>query len=130
MARGRRPKPPHLRLIDGTHRPTRHGSAPQARAAVEATASRFGPLTTPKDLKGEARSAWIRYIAPANWLDASRAPAAIAFCLLWQEMLLAPTRFQAAKHAQLRGYSADLGLTDQRRRNVEREQPRDEFFDE
>jgi hypothetical protein len=74
--------------------------------------------------------AWKRYIAPAYWLDASREPSAIAFCELWQEMRLAPTAFQAAKHSQLRGYMSDLGLTDLRKRPTVKHQERDEHFDD
>lgn len=80
-------------------------------------------------LKGFAKEAWARYISPATWLDASREPAAIAFCLLWSEMRSAPAQFPAAKHTQLRGFMADLGLTDQRRRPAATDPERDEFFE-
>jgi hypothetical protein len=84
----------------------------------------------PSYFKRQARAAWQRYIAPAAWLDASREPAAIAFCELWQEMRLAPASFQAAKHSQLRAYMADLGLTDERNRHLEIAKAKDEFFDD
>ncbi|MEH2477528.1 hypothetical protein V1282_000885 [Nitrobacteraceae bacterium AZCC 2146] len=84
----------------------------------------------PKHLRGEARVAWKKYITPAHWLDASLEPSAIAFCELWQEMRLAPARFQASRHTQLRGYMADLGLTDPRKRKVETREAKDEHFDE
>lgn len=130
MTKGRRPKPPHLRLVDGTHRPTRHGSEAEARVAIERDAQGFGPLKMPAYLKGQARAAWRRYIAPAQWLDASREPSAIAFCELYHEMRCAPASFPASKHTQLRGYMADLGLTDERRRPVREKAERDEFFDD
>lgn len=76
----------------------------------------FGPLTRPKFLKGEARKAWDTYVAPATWLDGSREPAAIAFCLLWEEFRDGPKAFPSAKHAQLRAFMSDLGLTDERNR--------------
>src|SRR5450432_3961974 len=114
MTRGRKPKAPHLRLIEATHRPDRHGVASATQDAVAASAASFGPLICPKHLKRAAREAWKRYIEPASWLDASREPAAIAFCELWQEMRLAPSAFKAAKHSQLRAYMGDLGLTDER----------------
>jgi hypothetical protein len=128
MARGRKPKAPHLRLVDGTHRADRHGDATRARETAAKSAASFGPLTKPKYLKRLAGEAWKKYIAPASWLDASREPAAIAFCELWQELRLAPTTFQAAKHSQLRAYMSDLGLTDERRRAVEERAEKDEFF--
>lgn len=128
--RGAKPKPAHLRVIDGTHRTTRHGDARKAREAVEASIEEFGKLVRPKHLKGESLSAWKRYIAPASWLDASREPAAIAFCELWAEFRFSPTGFAAAKHGQLRAYMSELGLTDERNRAAKEEDAGDEFFDD
>lgn len=131
MTKGRKPKPPHLRLVQGTHRSDRHGSAKQAAAGVAKASAAFGPLEMPKHLKGAAKEAWSRYVAPAAWLDGSRGAAAIAFCELWRELRRAPTQFPAAKHTQLRGYMADLGLTDERKRPVADEPgDRDEHFDD
>ena len=126
--KGAKPKPAHLRLVDGTHRTTRHGKADAARKAVESSANVFGTLTRPKHLKGESLSAWKRYIEPAAWLDASREPAAIAFCELWSEFRFNPTGFPASKHGQLRHYMAELGLTDERNRAAVDDGEEDEFF--
>ena len=128
--KGRRPKSPHLRLVQGTDRADRHGDQARALHDAKRTAQAFGPLTRSKFLKHHALEAWNRYITPADWLDASREASAIAFCELWQEMRLAPTAFQAAKHSQMRGYMSDLGLTDLRRRPTADNQGRDEFFDD
>jgi hypothetical protein len=130
MARGRRPKPPHLRIVDGTHRPSRHGRAAETIAASDNIANAFGPLIMPKHLRGEARAAWKKYIVPAHWLDASLEPSAIAFCELWKEMRAAPGQFMASKHTQMRGYLADLGLSDARKRHVEAAKTSDEHFDD
>lgn len=132
MTRGRKPKAPHLRLIEGTHRDDRHGVASKVRDAAVNHAARFGPLKRPKYLKRLAGEAWKKYIEPANWLDASREPAAIAFCELWQEMRLAPTAFKAAKHSQLGSYMGDLGLTDERNRTIDtgKNEVKDEHFDD
>jgi hypothetical protein len=129
-ARGARPKPAHLRLVDGTHRTARHGKADEARKATEAASDAFGKLTKPRHLKGEAAKAWDRYIAPAAWLDVSREPLAIAFCELWQEFRDGPRMFAATKHAQLRHYMSELGLTDERNRGALENEERDEFFDD
>jgi hypothetical protein len=128
-ARGAKPKPGHLRLVDGTHRSTRHGDQGAVRKAAGEAAVRFGKLTMPKHLKGDGAAAWKRYIAPASWLDASREPAAIAFCELWQEFRFCPTGFAAAKHGQLRAYMSELGLTDERNRGGDDDKEKDEFFD-
>lgn len=130
MTRGRKPKPPHLRLVDGSHREDRHGDAAEVEQAASAARAAFGPMQRPKYLTGTAKEAWQRWIAPATWLDASREPAAIAFCELWKEMRSAPAQFPAAKHTQLRGFMADLGLTDERRRPAKPATDRDELFDD
>ncbi|HET7255575.1 MAG TPA: hypothetical protein VFJ46_17600 [Xanthobacteraceae bacterium] len=128
---GAKPKPAHLRIIDGTHRADRHGNKAEKTAQVAATADKFGALIKPRSLKGEAAAAWKRYIEPADWLDVSREPAAIAFCELWAQFREAPRSFTAANHAQLRHYLAELGLSDERNRGGAGEgQKRDEFFDD
>ncbi|MCV0396952.1 MAG: hypothetical protein K5872_08910 [Rhizobiaceae bacterium] len=130
-ARGAKPKAAHLRLIDGTHRKTRHGDDAVARQSVKKAVDTFGKLVRPKDLRGEALKAWKRYIEPAYWLDGSREAAAIAFCELWSEFRFNTTGFPASKHGQMRAYMSELGLTDERNRS-EREdgENRDEFFDD
>lgn len=130
-ARGVKPKPVKLRLVDGTHRETRHGDVAEAAQAAEAAATSFGPLKRPKGLKAQAAAAWRQYIEPAGWLDASREPAAIAFCELWQEFRNAPISFPAAKHGQMRAYMAELGLTDERNRvfDADKDREKDEHFD-
>jgi phage terminase small subunit len=114
--RGAKPKPVNLRLVDGTHRTTRHGKAETARKDAETVAAVFGKLTMPAGLKGEAAKAWKRYIVPAAWLDGAKEPAAIAFCELWSQFMESPSHFVAAKHGQLRAYMSELGLTDERNR--------------
>jgi phage terminase small subunit len=126
--RGVKPKPTMLRLVDGTRNVTRHGTEAELREKAEA-GQKFGKLTRPKHLKGEALAAWKRYVEPAGWLDASREPAAIAFCELWQEFRFSPTGFPAAKHGQMRAYMSELGLTDERNRTSDDGKQPDEFFD-
>lgn len=129
--RGAKPKPAHLRLVDGTRNVTRHGTEDELRAAVESAEASFGRLIRPKGLKGKALEAWKKYIEPASWLDGSREPAAIAFCELWQEFRNGPTSFPASKHGQMRAYMSELGLTDERNRVVDDSQKvKDEFFDD
>jgi hypothetical protein len=117
-ARGTKPKPAHLRIVDGTRNATRHGSDEELQRIAE-SGKAFGALTRPKHLKGEGATAWKRYIEPASWLDAAREPAAIAFCELWQEFRFAPTSFPASKHGQMRAYMSELGLTDERNRMLD-----------
>jgi hypothetical protein len=130
--RGAKPKPAHLRLVDGTRNVTRHGTEEEIRAAVESAAASFGKLVRPSGMKGQALAAWKKYIEPAAWLDASREPAAIAFCELWQEFRYGPTSFPASKHGQMRAYMSELGLTDERNRMVDesKNKEKDEHFDD
>jgi len=127
-ARGAKPKPAHLRLVDGTHRKTRHGDSEKVREKTERVLTTFGKLERPKFLKGHALTAWKEFIEPASWLDGSRKPAAIAFCSLWQEFRDAPRGFAASRHSQMRAYMAELGLTDERNRNDDPDEDKDEFF--
>lgn len=128
--RGAKPKPAHLRLVDGTHRTTRHGDAKAAREAAEQAVAAFGRLERPKHLRGTALSAWKEFIAPADWLDGSRKPAAIAFCELFGEFMDMPRMFPASKHGQMRAYMSELGLTDERNRLEKGDEQKDEFFDD
>jgi hypothetical protein len=127
--RGAKPKPAHLRIVDGTVNVTRHGSEADLRAAVESATQRFGKPIRPKGMKGHAMAAWKRYVEPATWLDGAREAAAIAFCELWAEFRLSPTSFPASKHGQMRAYMSELGLTDERNRAGDDDKPKDEFFD-
>jgi hypothetical protein len=127
-SRGAKPKPAHLRLIDGTRNVTRHGTESDLRNIAESASNKFGKLSRPKSLKGEALTAWKRYIEPASWLDGSKEPAAIAFCELWQEFRFAPTSFPASKHGQMRAYMSELGLTDERNRLYDDKQKTDDGF--
>ncbi|MBD9640750.1 hypothetical protein IB277_31115 [Ensifer sp. ENS07] len=128
--RGAKPKPAVLRLVDGTRNVTRHGSEKELRKTADAAIESFGKLTRPKGLKGEALNAWKKYIEPASWLDASREPAAIAFCELWSEFRFNPTGFPASKHGQMRAYMSELGLTDERNRAEKEDGDKDEFFED
>lgn len=129
--RGAKPKPSHLRLIDGTRNATRHGSESDLRAKVDQSVSVFGGLIRPKHLKGDGLAAWKRYIEPASWLDASREAAAIAFCELWSEFRFNTTGFPASKHGQMRAYMSELGLTDERNRGdyADPKNDKDDTFD-
>lgn len=126
---GARPKPARLRLVDGTHNVTRHGDAADAEKLASAAEQGFGSLKKPAYLKRDAAWAWKRFIEPAAWLDASREGAAIAFCELWQEFRDSPKGFSASKHAQMRAYMGELGLTDERNRaDVDDGKDKDPFF--
>lgn len=128
--RGAKPKPEHLRLVDGTRNATRHGSETEIRQRIENSTAAFGKPEKPSFLKGQAAWAWKRYIVPASWLDASREGIAIAFCELWEEFRFNPKGFPAAKHGQMRAYLSELGLTDERNRKApDGDKDKDEFFD-
>lgn len=127
--RGAKPTPAALRLVEGTHNVTRYGSPDELRDKVEKAAKAFGPLIKPDNLPTHAEYAWDHYLAPATWLDRSREIAALAFVELYQEFREYPQKFQVGKHAQMRAYMAELGLTDERNRgDWEPDAEPDEFF--
>jgi phage terminase small subunit len=129
--RGVKPKPDHLRLVDGTRNVTRHGKESEVRDRVEKSAKTFGKIECPKYLVGEALWAWKRFIIPAAWLDASREASAIAFCELWATYRSNPEGFQSAKHTQMRSYMSELGLTDERNRKIpDDNKAKDDFWDD
>jgi phage terminase small subunit len=119
--RGRKPKPLHLHLVDGTFRPTRHGG----KAAAAKAKPEFGALRRPSHLKGPPLAVWKRYVDPLK-LDGAMEPVAIAWIELWLEFQSAPTRFRPSKHSQMRRYHALM--LDQRNRYVKVEEP-DEHLD-
>lgn len=112
--RGRKPKDPNLRAIDGSHRTTRHGDLEEVKEHM----AQIPPLEMPDFLEGEARQAWKDHIEPAFWLDHSKLVPAVAFCALYAEFLDNPRAFSTSKHSVLRGYMLDLGLTDPRNRDL------------
>jgi hypothetical protein len=128
--RGARPKPAHLRIIDGTHRKDRHGEKPAPNETPSSGPdSMFGPLSRPRGLKGEALKAWKRFIEPCTWLDALAEPSALMFCELYAEFRESPRSFNAHRYAQMRHLQSELGLTDPRKRGGDSsEQAKDEFF--
>lgn len=128
--RGAKPKPAALRLVGGTHRPHRHGDREEAARSTDAAVAAFGPLERPKGLKGHALVCWREMIEPAAWLDGSKRLAALALCELYAEWKPAPRMFPASKHAQMRAYMAELGLTDERNRGKQDKPAKDEFFDD
>lgn len=129
---GRRPKDPNLRIVEASHNVTRHGDKSAAEEAIQKQRSAFGRIAMPDTWgdKPEAVKAWERYIAPAWWLDATREMTAIAFCELVHEFRTDPKAFGASRHAQMRAYMSELGLTDERQRfGIGRDKTGDEFLD-
>lgn len=133
MARGPKPKPAHLHLVEGTNRTDRHGPEDELKTQVEQSQNAFGPLVKPESFliarNKKADEAWERYIVPAWWLDASKEMLAIAYCKLVQEFWSKGPKFNAAKHGQLRAYGAELGLTDERKRPKNGTEKDDDLFD-
>ena len=125
---GPRPKTASQRILAGTHRTTRHGDKAKAKERATAAQSAFGPLVAPDDPQDAAQQAWVRYIEPCHLLKASKERLAIAFCHLWKEFTDDPKAFSAARHGQLRLYSQELGLSDERARSGVNEVPEDDPF--
>lgn len=116
---GARMKPAALRVLDGTPRATRHG---EFYKKIARSGKKFGKLKKPGHFGAVADQAWRDYIEPASWLDRSREVSAICFCELYEAYRDDPKSFSGQKHAQMRAYMAELGLTDERRRLLDENQ--------
>lgn len=114
--RGPAARSPKLKLVDGTHRTTRHGRREEVEANARRSAEAFGRLKRPDDLEGAAADIWDQCIAPAWWLDASRMPTVMALCEIWKDFKKSPSDFPQWKHVQMRVYLRELGLTEERNR--------------
>jgi hypothetical protein len=123
-ARGVKPKPAQLRLVDGSHRNTRHGK----KEKIEEKIVLVGKPEMPEDFCPLEAKTWDRYIACCPWLDKYKEAAAIKFCQLWVVSEERGPLFSPAQHGQLRAYMAELGLTDERNRKMPDAQKNDEFF--
>lgn len=116
---GARTKLAALRVVDGTHRNTRHGEVDDAKKMVKKERKAFGKPKMPGHLGEIGKEAWRDYIEPAYWLTKARQVSAICFCELYEQFREDPKAFNGARHAQLRSYMADLGLTDERKRSMD-----------
>lgn len=88
---GRRPKPAALRLVDGTHRPNRHGDAAEASRRVQEDRSGRTPAP-PRSLTGEARAEWRRLaesLHDRGLLTHRHRAAFAAYCQAWADMVAA-----------------------------------------
>jgi hypothetical protein len=99
--RGQKPKPTHLRLVQGNagHRPVPSGE-PVPEGAAE----------KPKSLKGKAAKLWDEFIAPAFWLTRADSPKALMWCHLHAEFEKSPGNMVASRISQLRALGSELGF--------------------
>src|ERR1700722_6808062 len=102
--RGRKPTPPALRLITGSHlsdRPPPKGVEPTPPG---------GALERPEKLRGNVAKLWDSHIARAWWLTWVDGPKARMWCHLQAEFDRAPTKMIASRIAQLRALASELGF--------------------
>lgn len=104
-ARGRKPKPTHLHVIDGTLRGDRHKRDGEPEPD--------GRPVKPKKLKGRksrASEIWDEIIERADWLSWADGPKAHVFCVLMAEFEKAPLKMPSARITQIRTLGSELGL--------------------
>lgn len=86
---GARRKPGHIHLVDGTHRPDRHGDAVDAE--TEAIRLRQeGVPAAPRSLSPSARSEWLRLapiLGPELLLTRRARGAFVAYCEAWADFV-------------------------------------------
>jgi hypothetical protein len=99
--RGRKPKPMHLRLIDGNR---------GKRALPPRDPLPSGSIERPAGLRGRAAKLWDEYIGRAWWLTWADGPPATVWVHLMVEYQRAPARMIASRIAQLRALASTLGF--------------------
>lgn len=104
--RGRKPKPPDLHVISGTHRPDRHGN-PEDLPAVE---DRPEGLEPHRKLTAPQQKLWDTFIKTTPWLSEYDVPRAYMWVCLQAEYDRKPAAMVAARIAQLRALGSELGL--------------------
>lgn len=103
---GRKPTPTFLRVVTGNP-----GGHPLPEPGPE-----LGPIERPAKMVKRVAALWDRWIARAPWLTWADGPAALMWCNLRAEYEKAPTKMVAARIAQLRALSSELGFGDERGR--------------
>lgn len=102
--RGRKPKPPFLKLVTGN--PGRR-PIPQDPAA---SGGEFKPIEPPVRLDGRESALWGEFIRTAGWLTAHDATTALVWVKLYAEFERNPEAMIAGKIAQLRAAASEIGL--------------------
>lgn len=123
--RGAKPKPAHLRLIEGN--PGKRPITPDP--AADLPEGHDNGLEPPRKLKKRQQELWNAYIRRAGWLTAFDVPRAFMWVELHAEFERAPTQMIAGKIAQLRSLGSELGLDpgSRARLNVGSGKPKSKF---
>jgi phage terminase small subunit len=109
---GRKPKPTHLKLLEGN--PGKRGIAKElrdqfkAQVADGALKASVGP--PPRGSSPSVRATWNRVVKHAVWLDASHRDLLEAYCRAVELMRENPERFRIASTA-IRSLGSELGLS-------------------
>lgn len=129
--RGRKPKPAHLKLVQGN--PGKRKVDPDAAPDVDA--SHDNGLEPPRKLKKREQELWDAYIRRAPWLTHFDVPRAFVWVSLQAEYERKPADMVASRIAQLRAVGSELGLDPASRARIggsgggkkEPERPESEF---
>lgn len=100
-----RPTPNHLKIENGTYRPSRHGAKDEPRNAIYPE--------IPDYFDDELVKVWSQtqsYLEPLNYIDLTDVAALEVYCKLLYESRVNPD-ITATKLTLLRHTAADLGLT-------------------
>ncbi|MBA3576200.1 MAG: hypothetical protein H0W39_01090 [Sphingomonas sp.] len=103
--RGRKPKPPFLKLVTGNpgKRPIKSDPAPGGNG-------NSGPIDPPVRLSGRQLVLWNQFVRTASWLAPHDAPAALVWVSLYHEFEINPAGMVAGKIAQLRAAASEIGV--------------------
>ncbi len=100
--RGRKPKPPFLKLV--------MGKPDKARDPAPGGNGNSGPIDPPVELFGRQLVLWNQFVRTAMWLTPHDAPTALVWVSLYHEFETNPTGMIAGKIAQLRAAASEIGL--------------------
>ena len=100
-------KPAALALVDGTHRPTRHGSVDAAKDAIRRSRN-SAPMRPPAWLAKVAKTEWRRvepYLRAKGLTEPGDRAALACYCRAWAELIVAQKAID--KHGLI--YVTDTG---------------------
>lgn len=103
--RGRKPKPPYLKVVTGNP-----GKRKVQTDPAGTNSGNFEPLLPPTRLDGRRLEVWNEFVRSASWLAPHDATAALVWVELYVEFERNPEAMVAGKIAQLRAAASEIGF--------------------
>lgn len=128
--RGKKPKSPHLHVVENTARKARHGDIGENLPGL-----RDGELDKPDYLRGRQSELWDEVSPLLWWLQHEDAYKLGLWCCLQAEFEHCPDKMVAARIGQLRALGSELGMDGASRTRMgldgaQKSKAKDPFFDD